>query len=126
VRTFGRIMLAVAGFLVLIGVVYTIFANEPVGKVLLLLSGVLALIVGVFLEVTTRPPRTMQVDAGAGGATAQEDAYLPHASVWPFWLGVASFVVANGLALGLWGLIPGGILMVIAVVGFAGQSRRRA
>lgn len=51
--------------------------------------------------------------------------YLPHASIWPFAMGVGAFVVANGPALGLWALLPGAVLLGAAVLGFCRQSRYR-
>jgi hypothetical protein len=125
VRTLGRLFLGVAGLLIAGGVVYVLFADEPVGKVLLLLAGGLGLMIGGYLELSIRPVQSLDTDAGAGAATVQEGMYLPHASVWPFWLGVGALVVANGFALGLWGLIPGAVITAGAIVGFARQSRRR-
>ncbi|HEV8115865.1 MAG TPA: hypothetical protein VGP53_06480, partial [Acidimicrobiales bacterium] len=55
-----------------------------------------------------------------------ETPYLPHASAWPFLVGVAALVTLNGLALGLWALVPGVIGLTGALIGYAGQSRRRA
>jgi hypothetical protein len=122
VKTLGRLFLGMAGFLIVGGTIYVIFSDESSGKVLLLLAGVLGLTIGGYLELSVRPVRQLETEP----ATVQEDQYLPHSSIWPFWLGVGSLVIANGFALGLWGLIPGSIIMGGALLGFARQSRRRA
>jgi hypothetical protein len=92
---------------------------------MLLLSGVLALIIGFYLRQTATGGEPVDTSAGSGSATVPEGAYLPHESIWPFLLGVGAVVVFNGLALGLWGLLPGGLISIAAVWGFARQSRRR-
>jgi hypothetical protein len=119
VRTLGRLFLAMAAFLIVGGTIYVLFADEPAGKVMLLLAAGLGLVIGGYLE--------RNVGAIADdGAENEQGLYLPHASIWPFWLGVGALVIANGFALGLWGLIPGVIVMTAGLLGFASQSRRRA
>jgi hypothetical protein len=119
-KTLGRLFLGMAVFLIIGGTVYVIFSDESAGKVLLLLAAGLGLIIGGYLELN------VTATAADGAEEPEEGLYLPHASIWPFWLGVGSLVIANGFALGLWGLIPGAILMGLALLGFARQSRLRA
>jgi hypothetical protein len=109
-----------AVFLIIGGTIYVIFSDESAGKVLLLLAAGLGLIIGLFLELGVE--RT----ADDGVEEPEEGLYLPHSSIWPFWLGIGALVIANGFALGLWGLIPGSIIMGGALLGFGRQSRRRA
>jgi hypothetical protein len=119
VKTLGRLFLGMAAFLIIGGTIYVIFSDESAGKVLLLLAAGLGLIIGLFLE--------LGVDKTADdGAEPERGLYLPHSSIWPFWLGIGALVIANGFALGLWGLIPGSIIMAGALLGFGRQSRRRA
>jgi hypothetical protein len=119
VKTLGRLFLGIAAFLIVGGTVYVVFSDEWAGKVLLLLAAGLGLIIGLFLE--------LGVDKTTDdGAEPEQGLYLPHSSIWPFWLGVGALVIANGFALGLWGLIPGVIIMALALLGFGRQSRRRA
>jgi hypothetical protein len=61
---------------------------------------------------------------GTGVAEAGEH-YLPHASAWPFAIGLGGATVANGLVLGLWVIVPGVALMVLGIGGFVRQTRRR-
>jgi hypothetical protein len=49
----------------------------------------------------------------------------PAPSIWPFWIGVAWVLLANGLALGLWAFIPGAVLLAMALHGWVRQSRQR-
>ena len=51
--------------------------------------------------------------------------YLPHASVWPFAIGLGAATLANGLVLGLWVIVPGAALMALGFGGFVRQTRRR-
>ena len=56
----------------------------------------------------------------------EPEPWSPPSSVWPFGIGVASFFVVNGLILGSWFLVPGGLLLVATVIGYAAQSRNRS
>ena len=110
----------VLGLLVsLMGAVYWFTSYENAGTTMLGLAACLALLVGGYLTLTAR--RATAHGGGDGGA----EPYLPHASVWPFFVGAAALVAANGLALGLFALVPGVIALGIALAGYAGQSRRR-
>ncbi len=129
-RVQARIFLGIAAFLVVATVVYGVTSAEDAGTTMLLLAGSMALIVGGYLAVQART----QVDAGdpdragEGGdedPVEQGEAYLPHASIWPFGMGMGLVVMANGLALGLWALIPGTLLSASCLWGYARQSRRR-
>ena len=54
-----------------------------------------------------------------------EEPWFPAASGWPFALGGALVLVANGLLLGLWLLLPAAALLAYALAGFIQQSRVR-
>lgn len=116
-------LLAIAAFLVVLSAVYWFFSYEEAGSVLLLLSAGLALIVGGYLWWATRGQPT----APPIGEAEEEEAehYLPHASIWPLGVGAGSVVLANGLALGLWAAVPGSMLLIVSMVGYARQSRHR-
>ena len=60
-----------------------------------------------------------------GTGTTATRPYLPHASAWPFAIGVGAAAVANGLVLGLWIIVPGVALLVLGIGGFVRQTRRR-
>jgi hypothetical protein len=126
----ARIFLGIAGFLVLATVVYATTASEGVGTTMLLLAAGAVLSVGLYFAAKSRTnadPAEGDGHEGAGpvGPAGEGEAYLPHASVWPFAMGMGLVVMANGLALGLWALVPGALLAGTSLFGYARQSRRR-
>ncbi|HVE45441.1 MAG TPA: cytochrome c oxidase subunit 4 [Acidimicrobiales bacterium] len=120
----ARMLLAIGAFLVVVTAVYWFFSYEEAGSVLLLLSAGLALIVGGYLWWATRA-RPTATSTAQGHGDEEAEHYLPHASIWPFGVGAGSVVLANGLALGLWAAVPGSMLLVASVIGYARQSRHR-
>jgi hypothetical protein len=111
-----RVFLAVGAFIALLAVVYWFTAYEDAGTALLALAAVLALWCGAYLWLQQRPGAGQP----AGAAT-----YLPHASVWPFAIGLGAATVLNGLVLGIWLIVPGAALLALGVGGFVHQTRRR-
>jgi len=117
-KVVGRAYAGLGGLIALMAALYWFTSYESAGTAMLLLAAGLALFIGLYLARTARHATTH-----AGEETAP---YLPHASAWPFFVGVAALVTLNGLALGLWALVPGAIGLTGALIGYAGQSRRRA
>jgi hypothetical protein len=117
-----RVFLSIGVFVAVIAAIYTGTAYEWGGTVMLIVSSVLALWVGSFLWLKQRELEA----AGEGGQEPEALAhYLPHASAWPFAIGLGAATLANGLVLGLWVIVPGVILMAIGIAGFVRQTRRR-
>lgn len=121
-RVEARIFLVVAAFVLLMTVVYGIFAHEDAGTTMLLLSAALGATIGGYLVVQSR--RGIE-PASPDAPSAAAVHYLPHASVWPFAIGMGAVLLGNGIALGLWAVVPGLVLLGFGVWGFARQSRRR-
>jgi hypothetical protein len=120
-RVEARMYLAIAGFLVVAFAIYLLASYEWAGVVLLLVGAVMGVFMGGYLERQAR----VRTDAAAiEGAASGE--YLPHASIWPFGLGAGALLMANGLALGLWAVLPGAALMAGSLWGFARQSKFRS
>ena len=119
-KVIGRAYLVLGGAVIVMAAVYWFTSYEDAGTAMLVLAAGLALFIGGYLAVTAR-----RVTA-QGAAEAEPDPYLPHASAWPFLVGVAALVTFNGLAIGLWALAPGLIALAIALTGYATQSRRRS
>lgn len=123
-RIVAGFLLGVAGFLAAAALIYAATSGDETGSVLLLLAAGLAVMIGGYLLTVPAGPGD-ESDAAPAAVAATEEDYLPASSIWPFWIGLGGVVLANGVALGLWGLIPGGILSAAGIVGFARQSRRR-
>lgn len=116
-KVVGLAYLALGALMALMCALYWFTSYESAGTALLLLAAGLALFIGLYLAQTAR--RT------TGQAVGGSEPYLPHASVWPFFVGVAALITLNGVALGLWALVPGALALAGALIGYAGQSRRR-
>ena len=117
-----RVFLAIAAIVAVMAAIYWVVTrDEYSGIVLLVLTVGLTAWVGLYLWLGVR----------GEGPTATEPAaeahehYLPHASVWPFAIGLGAATLANGLVLGLWVIVPGLALMALGLGGFVRQTRRR-
>lgn len=117
-----RVFLGIGVIVTAMAVIYLTTAYEAAGSVMLVVTAGLSFVCGGYLLVHLRSAAVPAGDLKEGTT----DPYLPHASIWPFWLGAAAFLVTNGLILGTWFLVPGGLLMIAAVAGFIAQSRARS
>lgn len=116
-KVVGRAYLGLGVLIALMTAIYWFTSYEHAGTTMLLLAACLALLIGLYLAKASS-----QTTVHAGD---EAKPYLPHSSAWPFFVGVAALVTANGLALGLFALVPGAIALSGAIAGYAGQSRRR-
>ncbi|CAN5132845.1 hypothetical protein BH18ACT4_BH18ACT4_00660 [soil metagenome] len=120
-----RFFLGLGAFSAVVAAVYWFTSYEDAGTTMLALAAGLALLSGAYLWVQGR---TLATPAGEGADAPDhedDDHYSPHASIWPFAVGLAAYFVTNGLILGIWFLVPGIVLMATAVLGYSMQSRRR-
>ena len=117
----SRVFLGIGAMVAVMAVIYIATAYEDAGSVMLVLASSLSLVCGGYLFVQLRRP-----PAARQGVEHDGQQYLPHASIWPFWMGAAAFLITNGLILGTWFLVPGGLLLVLALVGFIRQTRTRS
>ena len=127
-RTSGRIFLGLGVWFVLVTAVYWLTSYEDAGTAMLLVAAGFGVLAGGYLFVVARRAEVLTTDERpeVDALTLVDDTtYLPHASVWPFVVGAGSLVVVNGLALGLWALVPGLILTSFGLYGYARQSRHR-
>lgn len=116
VRIFAAIGVAVTAM----AAIYALTAYEDAGTTMLVLAAGLSFTCGAYLYVQIRA-----TEAGAADASS-DDLYLPHESIWPFWVGVGVFLISNGLLLGTWFLVPGVLVLLFGVAGFVRQSRARS
>lgn len=120
-----RVFLAIGGLVTVLAVIYWFTSYEDAGSVLLALSAVLAIWCGTYLWLQLRQQRRAAGEDVALPAEAEAMPYLPHASVWPFAIGLGGATVLNGLVLGIWVMVPGAALMALGIGGFVRQSRHR-
>lgn len=116
-KVVGRTYVGLGALIALMAALYWFTSYENAGTAMLGLAACLAVFIGGYLVLAARRTTTEAGD--------ETEPYLPHASVWPFLVGVAALVTLNGVAIGLWALVPGAIALTGALVGYAGQSRRR-
>ncbi len=122
-----RVFTAIGLFLFVISVGYAAWTQEAAGSAMLALAGGLATVIAAYLGWPRKAGTGESgTDEAGGGEPGDESPWFPEASIWPFVVAGAAFLVANGLLLGLWLLLPAGLVMFFAVAGFVTQSRRRA
>lgn len=119
--TSARFFFGIGAFIAVAGVVYWFGSYEGAGTTMLAAAAGLALFCAAYLWLQVRRADPDE-DAGEG----EPAGWAPHASVWPFWIGVAGFFLTNGLIVGSWFLVPGVILLLAGVVGYAAQTRARS
>ena len=122
-RVEARIFLGIGLAVLVMCLVYAATSGERAGTTMLLLTAGLGALAGGYLLSQAR--HAAEPAATGGNREVAEEAYLPHASIWPLGIGAGCVVLANGLALGAWALVPGMMLTVASVWGYARQSRRR-
>lgn len=140
-RVFGVIGLVLA----VTGGIYWFASYENAGTVMLLVAAILAWWVAGYLllreravpsptieraqaEAETRAAEGEASATSAGTVVAGEveaEHYLPHASAWPFVIGLGGAAIAVGIVLGLWVVVPGVAFLALGIVGFVRQTRRR-
>jgi hypothetical protein len=118
-RTFAGIGV----FMAVIAAVYWFSSYDYAGTVMLGLAGVLAFFDAGYLWIQERSGGRPARSVESGDVT--EEQYLPHASLWPFGIGVGAFIAFNGLVLGFAYAVPGAIVVGISVAGIVAQTRRR-
>ena len=118
----NRIFLFIGSLIGTMSLIY-LLTDDDAGQMMLGVASLLGLWCGIFLwRHRAEVPTTLDARRDA----LDELQYLPHASVWPFWIGLATFFITNGLVLGTWFLVPGVVLLVVGIVGWIRQSRLRA
>lgn len=115
----ATMFLAIGVFVAVMAAIYWFTAYEDAGTVMLLLTSAMSLWFGVFLWLRQRKAE------GAAEAEAPAAPYLPHASVWPFVMGLGAATLVNGLVMGIWVVIPGAAALAFGLGGFIRQTRRR-
>jgi hypothetical protein len=126
VRVEALLMIGVAAFFALVGVIYWFWGYEQGGTMMLIGTTLLGLLPGTYYfwwsrRMKPRPEdRTdASIEDGAGVIGA-----FPSSSIWPFVLGMGLFLVVISIVFGVWLLAPGLALVISAAVGVTVESRR--
>jgi hypothetical protein len=116
----SRIFEIVAAFCFLVGIIYTVLAQEAVGIAGLFLTGGLALIVGTYFRFVSRrlegrPEDNPDAEVADG---AGDVGFFSPGSYWP--VGLAAAVALMGISLAffyVWAMVISGVLVLLAVAG---------
>lgn len=126
-RVTAGVLASTAAFFVVATAVYWIMSDEHAGTVLLGVCAPALLLVAVWLVVAGRGQRPPEDRADAQPADGAGDVgYFPSSSIWPLVLGTGAVVMANALAFGVWLAVAGGVIVVLAVVGYAVEASSKA
>jgi hypothetical protein len=116
----GYLFAFIAAFLFAVGAVYLIWSGDWTGGTALLFGGGLGTIAGTYLLLTAsrmepRPEDRLdaEVDEGTG-----ELGFFPPYSWWPLFLALGASVVTLGAIFGIWLLLIGVGLTLVALTGF--------
>ncbi|MGI9022704.1 MAG: aa3-type cytochrome oxidase subunit IV [Acidimicrobiales bacterium] len=122
----GVIFVITAAFFLLIAVIYWFVSYEPAGTTLLFTTVGLGAIPGVYLiwSAKGRPPRPEDrtdatIEEGAGRIGS-----FPESSVWPLAFASGLSLVGLGLVFGIWMALPGGVLILVSMIGAILEGRR--
>ena len=108
--TLSRICMGLAVFLLVAGGVYGVTSHEPAGTTLLLVASATFW----FLAFVTR--HVAKQEEEEGGRDEVEVHIGP--TIWPFGFAIAAFVVALGLIVSSWILVPGAVFVVVGAAGW--------
>jgi hypothetical protein len=119
-RVEHRIFEILAVFCFVVGIVYTIFAQEAVGMAGLFLTGGLAIIVGEYFRFVARrlegrPEDNPEAEVSDG---AGDVGFFSPGSYWP--VGLAATVALMGISLAffyVWAMVISGVLLLMAIAG---------
>jgi Cytochrome c oxidase subunit IV len=125
VKVEAYFFLGVTAFFVVIGGIYAFTAYEDAGTTMLIACALLGLLAGGYLLLISRriaPRPEDRPDATiADGAGARTE--FPTASIWPFALAFGATALATGFVFGVWVIVLGGTVFVLAAVGYVAESR---
>jgi Cytochrome c oxidase subunit IV len=116
----SRIFEILTAFFFLVGIVYAVLAQEPVGVAALFLSGGLALIVGTYFRFVSRRLELRPEDnSGAEVSDGAGDVgFFSPGSYWPIAMAASAALVGISLAFYyIWALVIAGALLLFTVAG---------
>ncbi len=126
-RVEAILLLGVAVFFAIIGIIYALLPGHEDGGVLMLAGTVLlGFVPGSYYLWWSRRMKPRPEDRE--DATMEEGSGIigsfPGSSIWPFVLGMGAFGVALSAVFGFWFLVPALLLAITAAIGVTAESRR--
>jgi Cytochrome c oxidase subunit IV len=120
------VLLGVATFFGIVGVVYWFTSYEDGGTMMLVGTCLLGLLPGGYYfwwhrRIGYRPED--RDDATIEDGAGQIDTF-PSSSIWPFVLGMGAFMLVLAFAFGIWFFFPALALILTALIGVTAESRR--
>ena len=113
-------------FFLLVTPIYWLLSEDPTGTSALVMTTLLAALVGFYLAVVARQiderPEDLKEAEVADGAG--ELGFFPPYSWWPLYTALALSVVVLGVVIGWWLVIIGMVLGALALVGFVFEYYR--
>ena len=124
----SRLLLWLGVFVGILAIVYLIWSGEYGGGVMLVGTCLLGLFPGLYYafwhkRMGHRPEDTEEamIPDGAGVVGT-----FPGSSIWPFVLGMGSWLMVMALVFGTWFAVPGIALIVVALAGGTAEKIGRA
>lgn len=115
----SRIMLSLAGFLLVAGAVYGLTSHELTGAPLLLAASVTFCYLGLVARSQAR-----RSDAESEGHTGEEAEAVVAPTIWPFGFAIAAATMLLGLFVSRWILIAAAIAFALSVAGWVRDVAR--
>src|SRR6476619_3618129 len=119
-NTLTRICFSLAVFLAVAGTVYGLTSHEPAGTTLLAVAATTFCFLGVVSRMVAR--REAETEA-------EEIEVHVGPTIWPFGFAIAAVIIALGLIVTPWLLVPGAFAFVLAAAGWlrdVARSRAQA
>ncbi len=122
----ARFLLGLGLFFGVVGLVYWLWSGEDAGGVMLGAAMLLGFLPGSYYLYWSRrmAPRPEDDSTATPASGAGVVGTFPGSSIWPFTLGMGSFVTVLALVFGIWLLVPGLSLVAWALLGGVAESRR--
>lgn len=116
----------VGGFIVAIALLYWFVSYEHAGSTLLALAAVLALMTAAYVAWPRKGREPHDDDhQPEPGHDPHDGVWFPQASIWPFAIAAGMALIANGLLLGRWLVIPAAVFLAWSIAGLIRQGRHR-
>jgi ABC-type Na+ efflux pump permease subunit len=109
----SRIMLSLAGFLIVAGTVYGLTSHELTGAPLLLAASVTFCYLGLVARSQAR-----RSDTESEGHATEEGEPVVAPTIWPFGFAIAAATMVLGLIFSRWILIAAAIAFALSVAGW--------